>query len=163
MHMRANMLCSLCFGSAISSDCLDVYVCVCVVYIWIGVTSAPHLFQEDRCKTELLQSVRFSEFPSWIQVLDWERNMGSWVGEMTNDIEDIRMKEWEERWIWKWRKALLNGYMFSVMKRAIEPEHSLQSLSSHCNTTSSLASARQRHTLRRYRKKAQLNTEKTSK
>lgn len=61
MHMRANMLCSLCFGSAISSDCLDMYV---RVYISIGVPSGPHLFQEDRCKTELLQSTRFSEFPS---------------------------------------------------------------------------------------------------
>ncbi len=52
--------------------------------------------------------------------------------------------------------------MFSVMKRAIEPEHSLQSLNSHCNA-SSLALARQRHTLRRYRKKSKINTEKTSK
>ncbi len=85
-------------------------VCVCVVYICIGVPSGPHLFQEDRCKTELLQSVRFSEFPSSTKVLDWERNMGSWVGEMTCDIEDITMKEREERWNLWWRKALLNGY-----------------------------------------------------
>ncbi len=45
--------------------------------------------------------------------------------------------------------------MFSVMKRAIEPEHSLQSLNSHCNV-SSLALARQRHTLRRYKKSLKL-------
>jgi len=39
MLMRANILRSLCLGSAISSDCLDVYVCTFVSVFQVDRTS----------------------------------------------------------------------------------------------------------------------------